>query len=159
MDHAPGWQSRFTNKPGHRKVLEQIRNTGELPDGRNAVFLTYSQVNVPNTQQQVLSSLARKAVFVLDESHNAGGDSNTGDFLRGLLADAKGVTYLSATYAKRPDNMPLYFKTDMGEAIGDSGTLVQAMKDGGLPLQTVVSNNLVKLGRCSVVNVPMTASA
>ena len=143
----PDGSRAFTNKPGHRKVLEQIRNTGELPDGRNAVFLTYSQVNVPNTQQQVLSSLARKAVFVLDESHNAGGDSNTGDFLRGLLADAKGVTYLSATYAKRPDNMPLYFKTDMGEAIGDSGTLVQAMKDGGLPLQTVVSNNLVKAGQ------------
>lgn len=137
----------FTNKPGHRKLLEQIRNTGTLPADRNAVFLTYSQINVPNTQQQLLSSLARKAIFVLDESHNAGGSSNTGDFLRGLLGDAKGVTYLSATYAKRPDNMPLYFKTDMGEAIGDSGTLVQAMKDGGLPLQTVVSNDLVKAGQ------------
>lgn len=138
----------FANKPGtHRATLEQIRNTGTLPEGRNAVFLTYSQINVPNTQQQMLNSIAQKAVFILDESHNAGGDSNTGDFLRSALQSAKGVTYLSATYAKRPDNMPLYFKTDMGEAIGDSGTLVQAMKDGGLPLQTVVSNNLVKAGQ------------
>jgi hypothetical protein len=144
----PDGSRAFANKPGqHRKALEQIRNSGQLPDGRNAVFLTYSQINVPNTQQQALSAIAHKSVFVLDESHNAGGDSNTGDFMRGVLANAKGVTYLSATYAKRPDNMPLYFKTDMGEAIGDSGTLVQAMKDGGLPLQTVVSNNLVKAGQ------------
>lgn len=143
----PDGSRAFANKPNHRKLIEQIRNTGTLPAGRNAVFLTYSQVNVHNAQQGMLMSLARKAIFVLDESHNAGGSSNTGDFLRGLLADAKGVTYLSATYAKRPDNMPLYFKTDMGEAIGDSGTLVQAMKDGGLPLQTVVSNNLVKAGQ------------
>jgi strawberry notch-like protein/NTP hydrolase family protein len=144
----PDGSRAFVNKPGlHRKAIENIRNTGTLPDGRNAVFLTYSQINVPNTQQQMLASLSSKAVFVLDESHNAGGDSNTGDFLRSILQNAKGVTYLSATYAKRPDNMPLYFKTDMGEAIGDSGTLVQAMKDGGLPLQTVVSNNLVKAGQ------------
>jgi broad specificity phosphatase PhoE len=144
----PDGSRAFVNKPGlHRKAIENIRNTGTLPEGRNAVFLTYSQINVPNTQQQMLASLSSKAVFVLDESHNAGGDSNTGDFLRSVLQNAKGVTYLSATYAKRPDNMPLYFKTDMGEAIGDSGTLVQAMKDGGLPLQTVVSNNLVKAGQ------------
>ena len=143
----PDGSRAFANKPGHKRTLEQIRNTGTLPEGRNAVFLTYSQVNVPNTQQQMLRRLAPRSVFILDESHNAGGSSNTGDYLRSVLADAKGVTYLSATYAKRPDNMPLYFKTDMGEAIGDSGTLVQAMRDGGLPLQTVVSNNLVKAGQ------------
>jgi GGDEF domain-containing protein len=144
----PDGSRAFANKLGtHRKTIEQIRNTGNLPADRNAVFLTYSQINVPNAQQQMLSSLSRKAVFILDESHNAGGDSNTGDFLRGVLQDAKGVTYLSATYAKRPDNMPLYFKTDIGTAVGDSGTLIQAMKDGGLPLQTVVSHNLVKAGQ------------
>jgi 2'-5' RNA ligase len=145
----PDGSRAFTNKPGtHRRTLEQIRSTGKLPDDRNAVFLTYSQVNMEgNLQQGVLRALSPNGVFILDESHNAGGDSNTGGYMRDLIGPARGVTYLSATYAKRPDNMPLYYKTDMGEAIGDSGTLVQAMKDGGLPLQTVVSNNLVKAGQ------------
>ena len=144
----PDGREVFTNSQSrHRKTLESIRDTQKLPYGRNAVFCTYSQINVPNTQQEMLQRLAPKSIFVLDESHNAGGDSNTGEFLRNVLNEAAGVTYLSATYAKRPDNMPLYFKTDMGEAISDDGSLVSAMVQGGLPLQTVVSNNLVKAGQ------------
>lgn len=138
----------FANQANkHRKALETVAATGELPKGNNALFLTYSQINKPNTQRRVLSALAPNAIFILDESHNAGGESATGEFMRELLIDAAGVTYLSATYAKRPDNMPLYFKTDIGSAISDSGNLMDAMAQGGLPLQTVVSNNLVKAGQ------------
>ncbi|MFM9424327.1 hypothetical protein RCH10_000755 [Variovorax sp. GrIS 2.14] len=138
----------FANKPtGHKKRLELIRDGHGLPNGANAVFMTYSQINVENTQRGALTAIAPNAVFILDESHNAGGESNTGNFMRGLLDLAKGVTYLSATYAKRPDNMPLYFKTDMGQAASDDNGLMNAMAAGGLPLQTVVSNNLVKAGQ------------
>jgi hypothetical protein len=144
----PDGKKAFTNHPvRHRAILKQIAETGELPAGKNAVFLTYSQVNQENTQRHVLRRLAHNAVFIMDESHNAGGDSSTGEFFRGLLQNASGVTYLSATYAKRPDNMPLYFKTDIGEALGDSNSLIEAMRSGGLPLQTVVSSNLVKSGQ------------
>jgi hypothetical protein len=144
----PNGKKVFKNTPNsHRMTLEHIRNTRELPEDRNAMFLTYSQINTDNLQRQVVSSIAGKAVFILDESHSAGGDSSTGDFVKGILQNAAGVTYLSATYAKRPDNMPLYFKTDIGKAIGDDNTLQQAMSAGGLPLQTVVSNNLVKAGQ------------
>lgn len=144
---GPNGEKLFANKVGHRKVLEQIRETGQLPDGANAVFMTYSQINVENAQRGVLTTLAPRAVFILDESHNAGGESNTGEFITSVLDGAKGVTYLSATYAKRPDNMPLYFKTDIGEAAADNEGLMSAMAAGGLPLQTVVSNNLVKAGQ------------
>ena len=145
----PSGKKAFTNKPGiHRRLLERITGSPKsLPNNSNAVFLTYSQINTPNLQQSVLRNLAPNSVFILDESHNAGGASNTGEYMQSLLGLAKGVTYLSATYAKRPDNMPVYFKTDMGEAIGDSGTLIDAMSRGGLPLQTVVSHNLVKAGQ------------
>jgi C-terminal domain on Strawberry notch homologue/P-loop containing NTP hydrolase pore-1/Transglycosylase SLT domain len=143
-----GTEKLFANKPGkHKDVLRSVANSGQLPDGRNAVFLTYSQINTDNVQRQAILSLANQAVFVLDESHNAGGQSSTGEFVLGLLENAAGVTYLSATYAKRPDNMPVYFKTDIGEAVADSETLADAMAKGGLPLQTVVSNNLVKSGQ------------
>jgi len=43
--------------------------------------------------------------------------------------------------------MPLYFKTDIGDAAADTTGLAAAMASGGLPLQTVVSNNLVKAGQ------------
>ena len=138
----------FSNKPStHRAAIQSIVDNAALPQGRNALFMTYSQINTANLQRQALMALAPNAVFVLDESHNAAGDSGTGDFMISVLKEARGVTYLSATYAKRPDNMPLYFKTDIGDAAADSEGLADAMAAGGLPLQTVVSNNLVKAGQ------------
>ncbi|NBW50890.1 MAG: hypothetical protein EBR49_12530, partial [Betaproteobacteria bacterium] len=145
---GPGDTKLFANKPaGHKQTMERVKESGELPKGTNAIFMTYSQVNTENTQRQMLTALADRAVFILDESHNAGGQSNTGEFVTSLLGAAKGVVYLSATYAKRPDNMPLYFKTDIGQAAADNEGLMQAMANGGLPLQTVVSNNLVAAGQ------------
>lgn len=65
----------FANQANkHRKALETVAATGELPKGNNALFLTYSQINKPNTQRRVLSALAPNAIFILDESHNAGGE-------------------------------------------------------------------------------------
>lgn len=145
---GPGDTKLFANKAiGHKQTMERVRDSGQLPAGANAIFMTYSQVNTDNVQRQMLTALADRAVFILDESHKAGGQSNTGEFITSLLEGAKGVTYLSATYAKRPDNMPLYFKTDIGQAAADNEGLMQAMANGGLPLQTVVSNNLVKAGQ------------
>jgi len=137
----------FSNKGGHKATLQSIADSGSLPDGKNAIFMTYSQISTNNVQRTALDSIAQNAIFILDESHNAGGESATGQFFRGVLANAAGVTYLSATYAKRPDNMPLYFKTDIGDALGDDNALMDAMERGGLALQTVVSNNLVKAGQ------------
>lgn len=144
---APSGEKLFANRGDHRGTLDEIASTGQLPAGRDALFMTYSQINVDNTQRRAITALSQRAVFILDESHNAGGESATGQFIRDTLATAAGVTYLSATYAKRPDNMPLYFKTDIGEASGDDNTLMSAMEAGGLPLQTVVANNLVKAGQ------------
>ena len=138
----------FANKPAtHKAALREIMDSGELPGDSNALFMTYSQINVENMQRGVLRALAPNAVFVLDESHNAAGASATGQFMIETLGLAKGVSYLSATYAKRPDNMPLYFKTDIGDAAADAEGLSEAMAAGGLSLQTVVSNNLVKAGQ------------
>ena len=139
----------FKNKPGqHSKKLSEIADSGKLPDGSNALFMTYSQINKENVQRRALAALAPNAFFVMDESHNAGGDSQTGEFIRGVLGEVRGAVYLSATYAKRPDNMPVYFRTDIGDAIeGGSEALIEAMKQGGLPLQTVVANGLVQSGQ------------
>lgn len=145
---SPAGDKLFANKASaHKRNLSSIAATGELPDERNALFMTYSQINTENNQRAALSALAPNAIVILDESHNASGDSKTGEYMTSVLAQAKGVVYLSATYAKRPDNMPLYFKTDIGQAISDSSSLIEAMASGGLPLQTVIANNLVKAGQ------------
>ena len=145
---SPAGDKLFANKPStHKRNLSHMAATGELPDERNALFMTYSQINTENNQRAALSALAPNAIVILDESHNASGESKTGEYMTSVLAQAKGVVYLSATYAKRPDNMPLYFKTDIGQAISDSSSLIEAMASGGLPLQTVIANNLVKAGQ------------
>jgi len=135
-------------KNEYNSAFDDMTALGKLPDGRNAVFLTYSQINrKDNKQQAALRNIAHRAVFIMDESHNAGGESSTGTFMQEALGLSAGVVYLSATYAKRPDNMPLYFKTDMGIAADESSDISDAMSMGGLPLQTVVSNSLVKAGQ------------
>lgn len=138
----------FGNRGSMKSVFDRIKETGELPRGRNAAYLTYSQINAENRQQLALKALAPNAVFILDESHNAGGESNTGDFMRELLEAAKGVMFLSATWAKRPDNLPLYAaKTDIGIAISEKNRVGDAIKAGGDPLQTVISNQLAQGGQ------------
>ena len=48
----------FANKPaGHKNTIQRIADTGQLPEGRNAVFMTYSQINVDNVQRKALMAL------------------------------------------------------------------------------------------------------
>ena len=139
----------FANRGPMKPTLERIAETGELPRGRNAVYLTYSQINTENMQQMALTKLAPDAIMVLDESHNAGGgESNTGLFFQEVLAQSRGVFFMSATWAKRPDNVPLYAaKTDISIAIPELWRVADAIKAGGAPLQTVVSNQLAQAGQ------------
>lgn len=139
----------FASRGSMKGTLHLIAETGELPRGRNAAFLTYSQVNTDNVQQDALKALAPKAVFILDESHTAGGgESNTGLFFQELLEQARGVMFMSATWAKRPDNLPLYAaKTDISIAIPEACRVADAVKAGGEPLQTVVSHQLAESGQ------------
>jgi C-terminal domain on Strawberry notch homologue/P-loop containing NTP hydrolase pore-1 len=141
-------QKMYQNNGAMRPVLDRIRETGQLPPGRNALFLTYSQINTDNRQQLTLHRLAPNAVFVLDESHNAGGASATGAFISEVTGKSKGVVFLSATWAKRPDNLPVYAgKTDISVAIPDKDKVVDAIAAGGAPLQSVMTNQLAQTGQ------------
>jgi hypothetical protein len=66
----------FGNKSAtHKNNILNTIATGDLPEGSNAVFLTYSQINTANNQRRFLSTIAPRSIFILDESHNAGGSS------------------------------------------------------------------------------------
>lgn len=111
------------------------------------MFLPYSQIRYAgNKQQQIIAELARDNIIILDESHLAGGESATGEFIKTILQGAENVVYLSATYAKTPKTMPLYFRTSLGTAGIDIDSLIAVMQEGGVPLQQMVAIQLAKSG-------------
>lgn len=122
-------------------------------------MLTYSQISEGeyNAKGQYVGTsaklnfvrvLAEGNTIVMDESHNAAGESNTGKNLQSIVGASKGITFLSATFAKRPNNMPIYaLKTAMNETSLSNEGLGEAIKKGGVALQEIISSQLVSQGR------------
>lgn len=123
----------------------------EIPAKYDFAIGTYSQFNSAEkkpVKPNFLLSIADGNIFILDEAHNASGSSNTGEFLQGVIARTKGVVFLSATFAKRPDNMPIYaMKTAVSDCNMSKDELVEAIKRGGVALQEVLSAQLVAEGQ------------
>ena len=111
----------------------------------NSVFITYSQLNQVNNERALwLQEMVKDNTLILDESHQAGGRSNTGENVFRLSLEAGTTFYSSATYAKRPDNYRIYHRV-MGERAA-SANFVKAMQRGGEPLQEVISSMLAEDG-------------
>jgi len=122
-----------------------------LPAKYDYIMATYSQFNSPKkkfVKPEFLLEKANGNILIMDEAHNASGSSNTGEFLQKVIRQTKGVTFLSATFAKRPDNMPIYaMKTAMSDANMNNEKLVDAIISGGVALQEVLSSQLVSEGQ------------
>lgn len=120
-------------------------------NGYDYVVATYTQFNSADkkpVKPEFLEKIADGNVLILDESHNASGSSKTGLFMQGIVRSAKGAVFLSATFAKRPDNMPIYaMKTVISEASISDGQLVEAISHGGVALQEVLASQLVLEGQ------------
>lgn len=130
---------------------DQIFRDKSMPLGYDFIVGTYSQFNSPEKKPlkpSFLHSIAKDAILIMDESHNSSGTSNTGQFMQGVLAKTKGAVFLSATFAKRPDNMPIYaMKTAISEANMTREELVEAIQKGGVALQEVLASQLVAEGQ------------
>lgn len=133
-----------------------------VPTKINAVFTMYSQLQTlkgaETQRRQLLRELMPHAFLIMDESHNAGGTvkervnanapPDRAALARELVQMSAGTMYLSATFAKRPDVMSLYSKTDMAKAVnGDISKLADVLHSGGLPLQQVLSAMLAETGQ------------
>lgn len=146
---SKGGEKLFNHTPAKRKeLLNQITSSG-LPEGYNGLFLTYSQIasDSKGFKTGLLNMLAENSLIIMDESHSAAGDSKTGLVFQDLVNKAFGVTYLSATYAKRPDNMMLYMRTDLGLATEDRQSLLDSVNAGGLGMQTYIAGKLAEAGQ------------
>lgn len=134
-----------------KPVQERILNNRKLSNDYDFIMATYSQFNQPEKKPMkpmFLSKMAEDNILVMDEAHNAAGSSQTGAFMQEVLRASKGVIYLSATFAKRPDNMPIYaMKTCLSEANMTDEDMVEAIQKGGIALQEIISSQLVSEGQ------------
>ena len=156
------------------ELMSYIKKNGALPKGMDVLFTAYSQLNggPGSTQRQdaIASLVAQgKAVLIMDEAHNAAGIPSDSDsrgqnaFFMSLLTgiDLLGkdvdppedwtpppAVYLSATFAKRPDNMPLYIHTNLRYAANTPEELTTLFGKGVKTdvLQQVSSEMLVESG-------------
>ncbi|MCI7654299.1 MAG: strawberry notch C-terminal domain-containing protein [Bacteroidales bacterium] len=165
-------------KAEYKRVYDYIKQNGKLPSEYDYVLVTYSQIQSGTSvyeikdngtieakdkkykgkpqaadlngdiRRDVLETLAKNNYVFLDESHTVGGQSTSGLWMQTMLNGASGVTYLSATFAKRPDNMPLYaMKTAMSESGLSQKDMIDAINKGGVTLQEIMSRQLVQSGQ------------
>lgn len=166
------------HKPLSASAMSKVFASGELPDSYDFAVLTYSQVNTgdaisqkeaeeaakksgtrakkskaskegkPTPKATFLRSIAKDNYLFLDESHTAAGSSNTGAYLQSILKSAKAATFASATFAKRPDTMPLYaIRTAMSQAKIEPEKLISIIEKGGVTLQEIMSRELTNAGQ------------
>lgn len=166
------------HKPLSSAEMAKVFASGALPEEYNFAVLTYSQVNTGDavSQQEMeeaakksgartkksknvkngkatpkatfLRAIAKDNYLFLDESHTAAGSSNTGAYLQSILRGAKAATFASATFAKRPDTMPLYaIRTAMSQAKVDPDKMISIIEKGGVTLQEIMSRELTNAGQ------------
>ena len=135
------------NTTAQQKIFQEQK----IPHGFDFVVGTYSQFNSPDRKPDkpnFLRAIAEDNIIIMDEAHNSSGASNTGSFMQSVVGSAKGVIFLSATFAKRPDNMPIYaMKTAISDCNMSKDELVEAITKGGVALQEVLSAQLVQEGQ------------
>ncbi len=128
-----------------------VFESNAIPANYDFVVGTYTQFNSPDKKPEkpnFLMQIAQGNLLIMDEAHNSSGSSNTGEFMQRVVSRTKGVVFLSATFAKRPDNMPIYaMKTSISEANLTRDELVEAITKGGVALQEILASQLVAEGQ------------
>lgn len=167
---------KVPSKKEKQRVLDYIEEHGELPKEYDYILTTYSQVGngiyefdengnrkerklakgkkfgaaaiSGQARRDAIEKLMKNGYLILDESHTAGGDSGQGNYFQHIIQKAKNVTFFSATFAKRPDNMPIYaLRTAMNQGGLKASDLIDAVKRGGATLQEIMSQALTQCGQ------------
>ena len=161
-----------------KRVFDYIMKNGKLPEEYDYVITTYSQINNGTKEYEpkedgiaekdksykkkspsatnksgqerrdVIQALSKDNIMILDESHTAGGSGGGSMYMQYIMPKVKGVTFLSATFAKRADNMPIYaIKTDLSKSGISPQDMIEAISQGGVTLQEIMSKQLVQSGQ------------
>ena len=161
-----------------KRVFDYIMKNGKLPEEYDYVITTYSQINNGTKEYEpkedgiaekdksykkkspsatdksgqerrdVIQALSKDNIMILDESHTAGGSGGGSMYMQYIMPKVKGLTFLSATFAKRADNMPIYaMKTDLSKSGISPQDMIEAISQGGVTLQEIMSKQLVQSGQ------------
>ena len=161
-----------------KRVFDYIMKNGKLPEEYDYVITTYSQINNGTKEYEpkedgiaekdksykkkspsaadksgqerrdIIQALSKDNIMILDESHTAGGSGGGSMYMQYIMPKVKGVTFLSATFAKRADNMPIYaMKTDLSKSGISPQDMIEAISQGGVTLQEIMSKQLVQSGQ------------
>lgn len=97
---------------GTKKIVSSIEENGFSED-TNLVLSNYSQISLKQhkkNKKNVLLDYCKNCVIILDECHNATGDSATKKFLLSLLEVCDNIVFSSATFLKDETQLELYEK-------------------------------------------------
>jgi len=141
------------------RYSKNIETTQKIDSSYKVFMTTYSQFSnafdkngAPTPKFELSRKMALDGLLIFDESHKASGIgptglTNTARAIVNLMDLASNVIYISATFAKRSENMFLYSrKTAISEARLDFPAIIAAFKNGGNALQEAVSAELTKVG-------------
>jgi hypothetical protein len=155
---ANGGQLR-TSSTTHKQEMRSLLQSENL-GSYDGIFTTYYQLQAVGDKEperrEFLRKFANNSILLLDESHMAGGSvndwkqsnvANRAEFTRELIERSQGVLYSSATYAKNPQVMTLYSKTNMRLAVGHMDTLVSLIQKMGVPGQQALATMLTEEGQ------------
>lgn len=153
-------QYEVVYKAPKRKHLQTILESGDIPtDTYDYLMMTYSQLKDAKrdiTRVDFLQSLCEKhrVLFIFDEAHrcssiSAGKISVITQSINMILEDSPQTqcVFLSATFAKRPENLVTFMRRTALSALANENTLETALHAGGVPMQEYVSTCLVSEGQ------------
>lgn len=177
-DAAGNVVHKLPSEKERRRVFDYILKNGKLPEEYDYVITTYSQINNGTKEYEakedgiqqkdksykkkspsaadksgqerrdVIQALSKGNIMILDESHTAGGSGGGSMYMQYIMPEVNGVTFLSATFAKRADNMPIYaMKTDLSKSGISPQDMIEAISQGGVTLQEIMSKQLVQSGQ------------
>lgn len=162
---------RVVYKPLESAKNKQVFASQRVPKEFDYVLATYSQFNTPKRDADKIAffnAICKGNTIILDEAHNAGGSkkagwaktdengedarkvegSNTYKVFANAVQTAKNVCFLSATFAKRPDNFPIFaLRTCISESELSNTELINSISKGGEALQEILSSELVSEGQ------------
>lgn len=164
LDNGRGIRTR--KAPEQEAEMLRLIRQGNLGEQYDAIFTTYSQLQTVDNgkepfRREFFRAIAPRAIFIFDESHQAGGSTsqtqawesstaapNRAEFVRELVDLSAGAVFMSATATKDPAVMDLYARrTDARQAVSNIDALEHLLRAGGIPLQQMVATKFVASGQ------------
>ena len=124
--------------------LKKVISAGVPPEGYSLFLATYSQLNRPGPKVDFLAACVEEGHAIVDECHNAAGDSATSAGVGRILGTSRSSTYSSATFARGAENLATY-RPVLPPSLRDAD-LVHLYKAGGHAFAEALSQALAEEG-------------